>query len=123
MLTLVYCNIDDHGLNCLTKAAVEHQCLHYLELNINPLTSAGVRESLLIVQRNPYLSLQMFGINKDLLNEDIHHIICEINSSREKFNLPLFEVRSGLDNKCVIEFNKEYPTKRFNTDSKGLNRN
>ena len=32
MLVLRICNIDDHGLNCLTKAAVEHPSLCQLEL-------------------------------------------------------------------------------------------
>ena len=80
-LVVVDCNIDDHGLNCLTKAAVEHPCLYDLDLNTNPLTSAGVRESLLIFQHNPYISLTRFGIDKYLLNEDTYRIIDNINSS------------------------------------------
>ena len=123
VLELMKCNIDDHGLNCLAKAAVEHPSLCQLELCFNPLTSAGVRESLLIFQHNPNISLTMFGINKDLLNEDTYRIIDNINSSREKFNLPFFEIRTRLDDKDVYEFSKEYPTKRFNTYLKGLNRN
>ena len=123
VLDLIDCNIDDHGLNCLTKAAVEHPSLRQLELCFNPLTSAGVRESLLIFQHNPNISLTMFGINKDLLNEDAYRIIYNINSSREKFHLPLFEIRTHLNDKDIYEFSKEYPTKKFNTYLKGLNRN
>ena len=123
VLNLVNCNIDDHGLNCLAKAAVEHPCLQTLQLEKNLLTSAGVRESLLIFQRNPNISLIRLEIGEYLLNEDTYHIINNINSSRKILNLRFFEARTFLNDKDVSEYMKEYSTKGLITYSKGLNRN
>ena len=115
MLVLRICNIDDHGLNCLTKAAVEHPSLCQLELCFNPLTSAGVRESLLIFQRNPYIRLTRFGIDKDRLNEDIYRIVANINSSRPFFVSTQYDIMN--------EYSKEYSTKVSKISTKELSRN
>ena len=82
---------------------------------LSGLTSAGVRESLLMFQRNPYIRLTMFGIDKYLLNEDTYRIIDNIKCSRPFFVSTQYDIMN--------EYSEEYSTKVSKISTKELSRN